>query len=461
MVGLSIQEIIDAVSGELIFNPSTKNSFLDIKVSGVEIDSRKCLQGKLFIAIRGENFDGHSFIEGAFDKGAVCCISEKYINISRPYIKVADTKEALLLLAGYYRRLFGIKVVAITGSSGKTTTKDMVAAVLSQKYNTLKTSGNFNNEIGLPLTIFKINPDTEVCVLEMGMNHFGEIHNLSKVAAPDIALITNIGVSHIENLGSRKGILKAKTEIFDYMGSSGEKILCGDDDMLKTLPGQNIIFYGSNSDNNFYAANIIYNGLDGVTFDINSGSNSFNVCLKKPGKHMVLNALAASAVGAALGLSNEQIKNGLESFEASDMRMEVIKSAGYTILNDVYNANPDSMKAALDVLSHAPGRKICILGDMLELGSQSPPLHNEVGEYAYNSGIDIIISVGDKAYNIYEGAAKLIVVSDTENQRAIYFEGAGALFENLNKILQKDDTILVKASRGMHFEEIVENILLR
>ncbi len=452
MIDLQISQIVEAVSGEII--NLNDNSFLQKKINGIEIDSRKELSGKLFIAISGDKFDGHDYIIDVYKKSAVCCISEKNMDIEFPYIKVESTKKALQDLARYYRNLFDVKIVAVTGSSGKTTSKDMIASVLSQKYNVLKTMGNFNNEIGLPLTIFNMDENTEVCVLEMGMNHFGEIHNLSKIATPDICVITNIGVSHIENLGSREGILKAKSEIFDFMKTDGKKILYGDDDLLSKIQGSNIIFYGTNSDNNFYADNIIYNGLNGTDFDIKFGTDEISVGLKKPGKHMVLNSLAAAAVGTVLGVEKDLIKRGIENFESTYMRMEILKTDKYTILNDVYNANPDSMKAALDVLAKAEGRRVCILGDMLELGEYSPKMHYEIGEYAANLGIELVISMGKLAENIYKGA-------EDKNENNYYFENIDALNIAFDKLLEDKDTILIKASRGMHFENIVERILSR
>lgn len=451
-----VRDFIKSVNGHLV----GEDSILDKEITGVSIDSREELSGKLFIPIVGENFDGHDFIQKAHDKGSVCCISEKTLtNVNFSYIKVDSTKVALLDFATYYRSLFDIKVVAVTGSSGKTTTKDMIYSILSKKYKTLKTKGNFNNEIGLPLTIFNLDETIEVAVLEMGMNSFGEISKLSKVAKPSVCIITNIGVSHIENLGSREGILKAKTEIFDYMLEDAIIILNGDDDMLKSLKGtrNNIFYYGTGNDNNFTVDNIVYNGIEGTDCVLHLEDQKIYINRNKPGKHMVINALAAASVGHILSLSDNQIKSGIENFEMSKMRMDIIKTDKYIIINDVYNANPDSMKAAIDLLAKSEGNKVCILGDMLELGEQSQKMHYEIGDYAFNKGINIIVCVGKRAYSMYEGASRNIVDCDSSS-RAIYMDNKEMLFENFSNILSNADVILVKASRGMEFEDIIEKL---
>lgn len=450
-----VNELLKAINGCVIGD----DSILGKEITGVSIDSREELSGKLFIPIIGDNFDGHEFIQNANKKGAVCCISEKTLNVDFTYIKVDSTKVALLDFAEYYRSLFNIKVVAVTGSTGKTTTKDMIYSILSKKYKTLKTEGNFNNEIGLPLTVFRLDETIEVAVLEMGMNNFGEIHNLSKVAKPSICVITNIGVSHIENLGSREGILKAKTEIFDNMSKDAIIILNGDDDMLKTLKDtkNNIFYFGIGNDNNFTVDSIVYNGIEGTDFVLHLDDQKIYINRNKPGQHMVINALGAATVGHVLSLTDAQIKMGIENFELSKMRMDIIKTDKYIIINDVYNANPDSMKAAIDLLAKSEGNKVCILGDMLELGEKSTEMHYEIGDYAFNKAINVIVCVGKKAYSIYEGASRSIVDSDTSS-RAIYMDSQEMLFENFPNILSNADVILVKASRGMHFENIIEKL---
>ncbi len=458
MKSLSVREISAAVGGKILNCDENKI------VLNISTDSRDILKGDLFIPLKGENFDGHEFIDTAFEKGAVCALSEIEINTQKTYIKVDNTKKALADLAEYYRNLFDIPVAAVTGSVGKTTTKDIIYSVLGQKFNTVKTDGNFNNEIGVPLTIFKIEENTEAAVIEMGMNHFGEIRRLCKMVKPDAAVITNVGYSHIENLGSREGILKAKCEIFDFLKEEGLKILNGDDDMLMTLKGRekNTCFYGtanySYDENDFYADEIAEKGIDGISFRVHKGSESFWANIETPGRHMVLNTLAAAAVGDYFGLNFEQIKKGVESFEPTKMRMDVIRTDKYTIINDVYNANPVSMKAGIDVLSESSLRKVCILGDMFELGDFAPKLHFEVGEYACQKNIDVIICIGNISKNIYEGALKRAALDNIDAKNIFYFKTQEKFFAEIDDILKNNDIILVKASRGMKFEKTVEKI---
>ena len=456
MKSLSFKEVVSAVGGKLL-NGDEKEVVFNIST-----DSRSVLKGDLFIPLKGDNFDGHNFIKTAFEKGAVCSLSEIELDFGKPYIKVENTKKALADLAEYYRGLFDIKVVAVTGSVGKTTTKDIIYSVLKQKFDTVKTEGNFNNEIGVPLTIFKIEETTEAVVLEMGMNHFNEIHRLSKIGKPNAAVITNVGYSHIENLGSRNGILKAKCEIFDFLEKGGLKILNGNDEMLSTLKKteENTCFYGIESpDNDFYADEIVENGLNDINCRIHKGKESFSVNIKVPGKHMVLNALSAAAVGDYFGLDFQQIKAGIESFELTKMRMDIIKTNNFTVINDVYNANPVSMKAGIDVLARSAARKVCILGDMFELGDFAPELHFEVGEYAYLKNIDVIVCIGELSKNIYERALKNADCDEDRLKNIYYFKTQNEFFDEIENILKYKDTILVKASRGMKFEKTVEKIM--
>ena len=457
MKPIFIEEVIKAVNGCISKNINTDNIF----IQNVSTDTRNIKKGDLFIPIIGENFDGHNFIDVAFEKGAIACFSQKEINTNNLVINVADTKKALKDLAMYYRNLFDIPVVALTGSAGKTTTKDMLASCLSVKYNTLKTQGNFNNEIGLPLTVFNIEEDTEVAVLEMGMNHFGEISALSKIAKPDIALITNIGVSHIENLGNREGILRAKYEIFDHLKPNGVKILNGDDDLLSTLKEENdtiqVHFYSINKNLDAYATNIQENGIDGISAKINYLGKNFNVNLKIPGRHMISNALAVTLVCEKLGLTENEIKKGLETFKPSKMRMDIIKTGNYTIINDTYNANPNSMKATLDVLATTKGRKVAILGDMFELGSYSKDMHYDIGKYAIEKEIDELIFIGEHSYYMLEGAKSIINNKSSIN----YFKTQDEFIENIDRLLKQGDVILVKASRGVKLENTVDEITRR
>jgi len=452
MENIFIDDIAKAINGKLISGNYTNHS-----VNSISTDTRTIKDGDLFIPIKGDKFDGHNFIETAFKKGALCSLSEREIKTDNIVIKVNDTKKALADLAMYYLSLFNIPVVAVTGSVGKTTTKDIIASVLSQKYNVVKTEGNFNNEIGLPLTIFNINKNTEVAVLEMGMNNFNEIHNLSRIAKPNIAVITNIGVSHIENLGSRDGILKAKCEIFDFMGDKDIKILNGDDDKLITLKNslKNVSFFGIENDKfEFYAKDVENDGIKGVKCKIVCRDKEFDVNITLPGIHMVSNALASVAVGSYLNLNTNQIKKGIENFKPTKMRMNIIKTKKYTIINDVYNANPVSVMSSIDVLSSAENRKVCILGDMFELGDFAYKLHRQVGEYAAKRNIDVIICIGELSKNMFDGANS----NKKENQQVFYFKNQEEFIDIMNEILKDNDIILVKASRGMKFEITTEKL---
>ena len=439
-----LKEIALATGGKI------HSKFESVLIDNVSTDSRDIKKNALFVPIKGENFDGHDFIFDCIEKGASGCLTEKELPENIPCILVKDTKKALRDLAKFYISKFDIPKCAVTGSVGKTTTKDMIASVLSEKFNTLKTEGNFNNEIGLPRTVFGIDKDTEAAVLEMGMNHFGEIHNLSEIVRPSIGVITNIGVSHIENLGSREGILKAKLEILDFMKDDGVVFLNGDDPYLrKAETGRKTVYFGIESTCDVYAKNIRHDGLSGTFAEIHKGDICFEVKVPVPGSHMVLNALAASAVGFELGLSPEEIKRGIEGFKKSKMRMDIIAGNGINIINDVYNANPVSVKAAIDVLSAAEGRRVAILGDMLELGEFSEAMHKDVGEYTGKSGIDVLIAIGKDAKYIFEGAEKSLL------KECFYFETQEDFFaEGIQKIF-KGDTVLVKASRGMSLEKTV------
>lgn len=451
---LTVREIALAVDGRI-----NHSAYENRAVTGIATDSRADMRGKLYIPFKGARVDGHTFIANVFADGAAASLSENELpEISHPVIYVKDTKLAIMRLAEYYRSLFDVHVVGITGSVGKTTTKDLVAAVLSQKYNVLKTEGNFNNEIGLPLTIFRLTEQTRYAVIEMGMSNFGEIHNLSKIARPQTGVITNIGVSHIEKLGSREGILKAKSELFDYMPEDGAAVLYAGDDLLASLKGsrKNLIYYGTDSENDCYATDITYHGIHGVDFILNQkGGGAVPVTVSVPGFHMVLNALCAAAVGMLSGLSLDQIKAGIEGFRPAAMRMERLKGkSGADIINDVYNANPASVKAALDVLSHADGEKICVLGDMLELGAHADMMHYETGRYAAQLHIDRILTFGEKSAHTHEGA-----LSMNSTATAAHFDDKEVLMQYLLAVAKADTNILIKASRGMRFEEITQRLI--
>lgn len=427
------------------------------EVTGVAIDSRKVEAGFLFVPIRGARVDGHMFIPQVMAAGALCSLSEKRLEgTDYPYILVDSCELALKMIAEHYRKSLNIKVVGITGSVGKTSTKEMIASVLAQKYKVLKTDGNFNNEIGLPLTIFRIREEHEVAVLEMGISDFGEMERLARVARPDISVITNIGICHLENLRNREGVLKAKTEVFQYMNPNGTVILNGDDDMLATIQtvhGKKPYFFGLAAERSIYATDIKNLGLKGTSCCIHTPNAQIPANISIPGSHMVYNALAGAGVGYALGLNADEIQRGIEALIPVSGRNHIIETDHVFIIDDCYNANPISMKASLDVLSFGLHRKVAILGDMFELGENEVQLHHEVGAYAASKGIDLICCIGRLSQAIADGAS-----SAGKNIQVLHFESKTDFLEAMHALIQKGDTILVKASHGMEFPEIVERL---
>lgn len=429
-------------------------SLLNREVAGVTIDSRKVEKDFLFVAINGERFNAHQFIPDTIEKGALCVVSHEDLgDTDYPYILVEATGQALLDIAKLYRDSFDVKVVGITGSVGKTSTKEMIASVLSQKYHVHKTQGNFNNECGLPLTIFEMNETHEVSVLEMGINHFGEMRKLSTTASPDICVITNIGVAHLEFLKTQEGIMQEKTQMFQDMKSGGSVILNGDDPLLSTLgpvKGTEPVFYGLNPDcNDIYATDIHPLGLKGTSCTIHLPEESFTCVVPTPGMHMVSNALAGASVGHTLGLTVEEIKTGIESLPFIPGRNNIIQTEHMILLDDCYNANTISMKASLNVLNMAIGRKVAILGDMGELGENWAELHRAVGEYAAELGIDLVCAIGELSKEIAAGAKSF----QTE---ALWFATKADFLKQAKDILKEGDNVLIKASHGMEFPEIVE-----
>ncbi len=455
MEHMSLREITAACGG-IYYG---KEACLSLEVAGVAIDSRKIEEGYLFIPIKGARVDGHDFITQAMEKGALCTLSEKELkDASYPYILVESCEQAMKDIAMHYRTALGIKVVGITGSVGKTSTKEMIASVLSQKYNVLKTTGNFNNEIGLPLTIFNIRREHEVAVLEMGINHFGEMHRLAKMAQPDICVITNIGLCHLEYLKDRDGILKAKTEMFDYMQPNAKIILNGDDDKLITIQnvkGETPKFFGLSAKHDAFATDIHSMSLKGIRCMLHLGDGQIETAIPIPGEHMVYNALAGALVGQALGLSSDEIKAGIEALTPVSGRNNLIETPSFLIIDDCYNANPISMKASLDVLATADTRKVAIMGDMFELGANEKELLADCGKHAAEKGIDVIICIGKLSKSTAEGAA-LSASGTTCNTKVYHFDTKKDFLKDCANILKKGDTVLVKASHGMEFPEIVE-----
>ena len=360
---------------------------------------------------------------------------------------------ALKKLAAFYRQQLNITVVGITGSVGKTSTKEFVAGVLATKYKVWKTQGNFNNEVGLPLTVLQLRNEHEIAVLEMGISDFGEMHRLSEIAKPDICVLTNIGQCHLEFLGDRDGVLKAKSEIFDFMNPNGKIFVNGDDDKLVTLKERwqdRLVCFGRGCANDVSAANEVSKGLLGSTMDIVGNMELKGVQIPLPGDHMVLNALAAAAVAKHMQLSLEEIKEGIKKVQAVSGRSNLIPYEEFVLIDDCYNANPVSMKAAIDLLQSANGRKVAVLGDMFELGEEEEKLHYEVGAYAKDK-VDYLVCVGNLAEQIFKGASE----GKTENMTVLYLKDKEEVYMQLKEIIKPQDTILLKASHGMGFADIV------
>ena len=451
MKNLTLENITKACQGTYYGD----ESLFCQEVEGVVIDSRKVKPGYLFVAIDGVKVNAHKFIPDTVKAGALCVVSHEDLGETDfPYILVESTGQALLDIAKLYRDSFDIKVVGITGSAGKTSTKEMIASVVSQKYSVHKTLGNFNNEWGLPITIFGLEEGHQVAILEMGVNHFGEMRRLSSVASPDICVITNIGVAHLEFFKTREGIYREKTQMIQDMKSGGKIILNGDDDLLsQTAPikGASPIFFGMGEENTFRAGHMRPQGLKGTACTIYLPEDiSFNCIVPLPGIHMVSNALAGAAVGYALGLTPEEIKAGIEGLPSIPGRNNIIKTERLMILDECYNANPVSMKASIDVLDMALGRKVAILGDMGELGDNTGELHREVGAYAAEKGIDLVCGIGKISKELVDGAE-----NRSDATQGVWFESKADFLAAMGEIIKEGDNILVKASHGMQFTEIV------
>lgn len=448
MKKFTINDILAACSGEYIGDESLKST----EVSVVVTDSRKIQPNACFAAIKGERSDGHSYIEQCFENGAVCAICENApVNPSKPCIMVESTQSALKQIAEYYRSLFKIPFIGITGSVGKTSTKEMIASVLSQKFNVHKTQGNFNNELGVPITLFGVNDYNTAAVIEMGISDFGEMSRLAKMVRPTHCVITNIGNCHLENLIDRDGVLKAKTEIFDYMPENGKVFLNGDDDKLVTQKNRSGIipvYFGIGKSNEYYAESVKNNGENGITCTLVHGERRIPVHINAIGSYMVSNALAAFAVAESLGMTDEEIAAGVEAYKTVGSRDNLIKTGKINIIDDCYNANPNSVIGAIDTLMNFSGRRVCILGDMKELGENEADLHKTVGEYARTKNVEMLVAVGPLAKNIACGFG----------DEALWFETVDELLKNIKNIILSGDSVLVKASRAMKLERIVDSL---
>ena len=456
---MNIDDIVKVTGGKLILG---NRKLICEKFSK---DTRTIQKGDIYIGIKGENFDGNQFWKQALDNGAEAVIiqdveiaeSEIAQYSNKTIIKVDNTLNALYEVAKYKRSLYVIPVVAVTGSVGKTSTKDIIASVVGMKYKTLKTEGNNNNNIGLPFTILKLK-DHEAMVIEMGMNHLGEISLLTNIAKPTLAVITNIGTSHIGNLGSRENILKAKLEILEGM-KIPKIVVNNDNDLLHNWYEKNknqveIHTFGINNDSDIVAKSIKMEEESSEFIAVLKDSNKLDIKVPVGGEHFVYNALCATAVGRILGISDEKIKNGIEKFELTKKRMDIKKlENGAIIINDAYNASYESMKASLEFLAkHTGKRKIAVLGDMFELGEYSEKLHRDVGKEVVKNNIDILICAGKNSKYIIDEA------KNNKNMETYFMNNNEQIVENLSKKLRKGDVVLIKASNGMKFFEICQKL---
>lgn len=478
MVKLSVEEILKSCGGRLLESDRVCNDVEDEDIKGISInkvstDSRDISEGALFIPIVGERFDGHDFIKQVVRSGARGFLTDRHISdscLEKSFgILVDDTTEALQDLAAYYLKRSGVISIGVTGSTGKTTTKDMLHAIFSTKYKTHKTLGNFNNHIGLPITIFNMPDDSEAIILEMGMDKKGEIHRLAKTVHPEIAVITNIGDSHIENLGSRENIFKAKMEIVDFFDSKNSLIIFSDDDWLGKIPQKDeknkeyeIIRCGKREDSDYIISDIKDRGIDGVSMDIYHDENRVHFDLKVPAVHNCYNAALAVAAAGKYGICMKDAKCGLSNLKLTDKRLTVKDTGRYRIIDDSYNASPSSVKSALEVLANSYAKnKAAILGDMLELGKDSAGYHKEIGEYAANIKDLLLITIGDESKEIYEGATrKSREISNNEKiKRAEHFNDREELKRRLPEIIEEGSLVLVKGSNGMKMYEFIDVLI--
>ena len=429
--------------------------YKDVTFLGANNDTRKLEEGQLFIALKGER-DGHDFVGAALEKGAAAVLCT-HCDGDYPAIVVEDTRIALGQIAKGERERIGMKVVGVTGSVGKSTTKEMVSAVLESTYRVSRTPANHNNDIGMPMAILAMAEDTEIAVLEMGMNHFGEISYLTAIGQPDVAVIINIGTMHIEHLGSQEGILKAKMEIAEGMGPDGVLVLNGDDALLQTQKNatdKKVVFFGNQNQTNDVLGFDVKQTESALSFDVKAGDTRFSVQLALEGMHFVNDAMAAVAVGFEMGITPENIANALAAFRNMAGRQEIYEKNGYTIIQDCYNAGPESMAAALNVLGNRNGRRIAVLGDMLELGICADAEHYKVGRIAAKK-VDILLAYGPHSVRVLKGA----ITGGMQQAKARAFTERENLVQALKYLAKPGDVILFKGSRGMHMEYALEAFL--
>ena len=446
MTPCTAREICAAVGGTLLQDSGAP-------VTGVTTDSRAVQPGQLFIPLVGERFDGHAYISKALDGGAAGCLTAAAPETLLPgklYIQVADTRLALKALASWYRNKFDLPVVQVTGSAGKTTTKEMIASVLSQRYNTLCTEGNFNNDIGAPLTLLRLMPEHQAAVIETGMNHFGEIRYLGEMVRPDIAVITNVGDAHIENLGNtRQGILRAKCEIFENLTPEGIAVLNGDDELLNTvtLP-QTILRCGVGDGCDVRVTDIDDRGLEGVACTVTIEGEHYRLTTSAPGRYMIYPMAMAAAIGRRLGLTGEEIAAGVAAYTTVGSRMHLIRLPGERlVIDDCYNANPQSMAEGLRMLAASHARhRVAVLGDMGELGQLTAQAHRDMGALTRRLGLTAV-AVGEKMH----------ALTETDPQ-AQWFATVEEAMPAIRQLFTPGTAVLVKASHAMHFESIVQEL---
>ena len=450
---LTISELVSATNGRLVFG-NESDCIID-----VVIDSRKANKDNVFVAVIGENLDGHKFMQSAYENGCKTFIKNASSSIKLNssdinLIEVEDTQIAVGNIAKYYKEKFDIPYIGVTGSVGKTTTRDMIYATVSSRFNTLKNEGNLNNHFGVPLTLFNLDESYECAVIEMGMSNFKEIEYLANIVNPKIGVISNIGLSHIENLGSQEGILEAKMEIATNFNENNTLVVNGDDKFLATLKEKNLNYslktFGFNKNNDIYCESYEMNEED-LTFTCYIDGKKEEIFIPTVGEHNIYNAMAAILVGKELNISLDDIKNGLKNFKATKMRLDIIKSNKMTIINDAYNASPDSMEAALKILGRYKNRKVAILGDMFEMGEHSEYGHRLVGKYAIDN-TDLLVAIGKDAIFMCDEAKSL----GFDESNIYYFNTKEEAIENIDTFIKEDDVVLVKASRGMQLEKIVE-----
>ena len=447
MTGCTVKELCAAVGGTLLQESGAV-------VTEVSTDSRSIPNRALFVPLVGERFDGHDYLDAALERGAAGCLTARKPASLLPdkfYIQVSDTLEALKALAAWYRDRFAIPMVQVTGSAGKTTTKEMIAAVLGQRFSTLKTQANFNNAIGTPMTLLNLSPEHQAAVIETGMNHFGEIRYLGEMVRPTVAVITNVGDAHIENLGgTRQGILQAKCEIFENLQPGGLAVLNGDDELLSglALPFETVLC-GRHERCGVRVTNVAEHGIEGVTCTVTTSRDVYEVSIPSPGAYMIYPAAMAIAIGEHLGLTKAELLSGIAAYRPVGSRMHLVRcSNDRIIIDDCYNANPQAMAEALRILAQTEHpRRIAVLGDMGELGDLTEQAHRDMGKLTRTLGLDTVVAVGPKAKAIQDA-----------NPDALWFPTVTEALPAIRTAFTAGTAVLVKASHAMHFTDIVKDL---